>query len=185
MDEEVAKFEETILFFADAYNHHGLGSGDIFGSIGPLSDSVSVLSPDETTPELISADSTSSSGVSSRDPSISSPRFRSPSFSYRLRQMLGIAARLRNAQEEEDDSSLVMKRDDVQDAEGIAALPTIVPTEKVRDDFLEAWQIEAARVDRSVRILPGVKKLMDSIPDGRYAVATSGAKTYGETSRFL
>ena len=182
MDEEVAKFEETILFFADAYNHHGLGSGDIFGSIGPLSDSVSVLSPDETTPELISADSTSSSGVSSRDPS---PRIRSPSFSYRLRQMLGIAARLRNAQEEEDDSSLVMKRDDVQDAEGIAALPTIVPTEKVRDDFLEAWQIEAARVDRSVRILPGVKKLMDSIPDGRYAVATSGAKTYGETSRFL
>ena len=44
---------------------------------------------------------------------------------------------------------------------------------------LEAWQIEAASVDRSVRILPGVRKMIDSIPEGRYAVATSGAKTYG------
>ena len=47
----------------------------------------------------------------------------------------------------------------------------------------EAWQIEACAVDRSVRILPGVKKLMDSLPEGRYAVATSGAKTYGESIR--
>ena len=46
--------------------------------------------------------------------------------------------------------------------------------------MFEAWQVEAAAVDRSVRILPGVKKLMDSIPEGRYAVATSGAKTYGK-----
>ena len=46
--------------------------------------------------------------------------------------------------------------------------------------LFEAWQVEAAAVDRSVRILPGVKKLMDSIPEGRYAVATSGARTYGK-----
>ncbi|KAH9458678.1 hypothetical protein MJO28_005764 [Puccinia striiformis f. sp. tritici] len=32
--------------------------------------------------------------------------------------------------------------------------------------------------DKSVRILPGVRKLIDSLPEGRYAVATSGAKTY-------
>lgn len=32
--------------------------------------------------------------------------------------------------------------------------------------------------DKSVRILPGVRALIDSLPDGRYAVATSGAKTY-------
>ena len=97
--------------------------------------------------------------------------------------MLATAARLRNAQEKEDELSPVMKLDDVQDAEGIAALPIIVPAEKVRDDILEAWQIEAAQVDRSVRILPGVKKLIDSIPNGRCAVATSGAKTYGEKSQ--
>lgn len=49
--------------------------------------------------------------------------------------------------------------------------------------LIDAWRIEAAGVDRSIRILPGVKKMMDSIPTGRYAVATSGAKTYGMLSK--
>jgi hypothetical protein len=40
-------------------------------------------------------------------------------------------------------------------------------------------ELEAAEVDLAVRILPGVKALLESIPEGRYAVATSGAKTYG------
>ena len=43
---------------------------------------------------------------------------------------------------------------------------------------LEAWQIEASAVDCSVRILPGVRKMID-LPTGWYAVATSGAKSYG------
>jgi len=34
-------------------------------------------------------------------------------------------------------------------------------------------------VDRAVRVLPGVKALLASSPEGRYAVATSGVKTYG------
>jgi hypothetical protein len=50
-------------------------------------------------------------------------------------------------------------------------------------DGSNEWEIElelgAAEVDRAVRILPGVKALLESIPEGRYAVATSGAKTYG------
>jgi len=43
------------------------------------------------------------------------------------------------------------------------------------------WELEidAAEVDRAVRILPGVQALLESIPEGRYAVATSGAKIYG------
>jgi hypothetical protein len=41
------------------------------------------------------------------------------------------------------------------------------------------WELEAAGFDRAVRVLPGVKALLASIPEGRYAVATSGAKTYG------
>lgn len=40
-------------------------------------------------------------------------------------------------------------------------------------------ELELAEVDRAVRILPGVKALLESIPEGRYAIATSGAKTYG------
>ena len=34
-------------------------------------------------------------------------------------------------------------------------------------------------MNRTVRVLPGVEALLASIPEGRYAVATSGAKTYG------
>jgi hypothetical protein len=51
---------------------------------------------------------------------------------------------------------------------------------KINDEGLEAWQLEAASVDRSIQILPGMKRIIDSIPAGRYAVATSGAKTYGK-----
>ena len=49
------------------------------------------------------------------------------------------------------------------------------------EDISNKWELEleAVRVDRAVRILPGVKALIESIPEGRYAVATSGAKTYG------
>ncbi|WWC73220.1 uncharacterized protein I206_107186 [Kwoniella pini CBS 10737] len=33
-------------------------------------------------------------------------------------------------------------------------------------------------IDMSVKILPGVRKMINSLPEGKYAVATSGAKTY-------
>ena len=58
---------------------------------------------------------------------------------------------------------------------GLAALGN------AREDRSNEWEfdLEAAEVDRAVRILPGVKALLESIPEGRYAVATSGAKTYG------
>ena len=48
-----------------------------------------------------------------------------------------------------------------------------------RKKELEEWQLEAASVDRAIQILPGVKRLIDSIPVGRYAVATSGTKIFG------
>lgn len=178
MDEEVSKFEETILFFADAYNHHGPGSRGNSG-ISPLTDFVSVPGSDETTPELTPLGSTSTSGASSRD-SIVSHRVRSPFFPYRLRQILSTLASLRKSHDEGNSPPIII-RDNLQDSGEITALPVAVPIEKVCGDMFEAWQIEATKVDRSVRILPGVKKLMDSIPEGRCAVATSGAKTYGET----
>lgn len=33
-------------------------------------------------------------------------------------------------------------------------------------------------LDMSVRILPGVRSLINSLPQDKYAIATSGAKTY-------
>ena len=43
-----------------------------------------------------------------------------------------------------------------------------------RDESEEAEEL----IDMSVRILPGVRNLIDSLPADKYAVATSGAKTY-------
>jgi len=46
-------------------------------------------------------------------------------------------------------------------------------------DRWNEWELEAAEVDRAVHILPGVKTLLESILEDHYAVAMSGAKTYG------
>lgn len=44
---------------------------------------------------------------------------------------------------------------------------------------LDALEIDTSDLtDRSVKILPGVRRMIDAIPEGRYAVATSGATTY-------
>jgi HAD superfamily hydrolase (TIGR01509 family) len=45
------------------------------------------------------------------------------------------------------------------------------------EDPLEEQFMEDV-VDMAVRILPGVKDLINSLPEGKYAVATSGARTY-------
>lgn len=90
--------------------------------------------------------------------------------------MLSIAARLRLHSEipEEvfEDDEDVIRIGSNEEFDG----------KQVKRDVLEAWQTEAASVDRSVRILPGVRRMIDSLPEGRYAVATSGAKTYGKFS---
>lgn len=50
----------------------------------------------------------------------------------------------------------------------------------IADDspFEEELEDLEKEVDMAVRILPGVRALIDSLPKGKYAVATSGAKTY-------
>lgn len=167
MDVEVQAFEESILFFADAFTKHGPGSNS-----NTPSSAGSRMSPDEGTPALTppTADSASSSSPSTRS-SISegsqaeaSPR--RPSFVTRLSTRLALL----NDMENGTLPTLSARDEDSADEDWQSAL--------AMKHLFEAWQIEACAVDRSVRILPGVKKLMDSIPAGRYAVATSGAKTY-------
>lgn len=168
MDVEVQAFEESILFFADAFTKHGPGSNS-----NTPSSAGSRMSPDEGTPALTppTADSASSSSPSTRS-SISegsqaeaSPR--RPSFVTRLSTRLALL----NDMENGTLPTLSVRQEDYAEEDWQSAL--------AMKHLFEAWQIEACAVDRSVRILPGVKKLMDSIPAGRYAVATSGAKTYG------
>ncbi|GAA5850870.1 hypothetical protein JCM8547_009115 [Rhodosporidiobolus lusitaniae] len=45
-------------------------------------------------------------------------------------------------------------------------------------DLSEYTEEEIGCANKSVRILPGVRRIIDTLPNGRWAVATSGAKTY-------
>lgn len=45
-------------------------------------------------------------------------------------------------------------------------------------DLSDYTEEEIGCQNKSVRILPGVRRLIDSLPKGQFAVATSGAKTY-------
>jgi HAD superfamily hydrolase (TIGR01509 family) len=157
MDDEVTSFEESILFFADAYNTHGPGS--LLNS--PVSSGAA-------TPSLTPAASTSSSLASSRSNSfVGIQETRRPSFGTRLSRMLRMSA------VPEVDSAVF--EDPIMEQVHESILGDDL---QVKKHELAAWQVEASAVDRSVQILPGVKRMIESVPNGRYAVATSGAKTY-------
>ncbi|KAJ4482434.1 HAD-like domain-containing protein [Lentinula aciculospora] len=167
MDSEVQDFEESILFFADAYKIHGPGSRL---SSPPADNSESALDSEVDTPSLTPG----SSAPSSRASSFAFESSRRPSFARRLNNALMMSAVpeaevVDQYHAEFEDPSMEEDHFDMVESQWI---------HKSKIHQLEAWQIEAAAVDRSVRILPGVKKMIDSIPAGRYAVATSGAKTY-------
>ena len=137
MDDAVAEFEETILYYADAFHRRSaslsISSGSSSGMSSPYG-------------------SRGSSDASSRASSLDLER---PPFLTRLSRAMV--------------------------AHAMASSP-LADREEEEEDIRHAWQIEAESVDRSVRILPGIRKLLDSIPEGRYAVATSGAKNYGTSS---
>ena len=173
MDAEVQAFEKSILFFADAYARHGPGSRASSSAPTPP-----LATPSSSDDESSASSTSSLSSASSRAPSFgarvrtTSGRSRRPSFARRLSNRLRVVA----AGESALDSAID------EESEGEDASAKDIPIAAAVELQLKAWQVEAAAVDRSVRILPGVKRLMGSIPDGRYAVATSGAKTYGKST---
>ena len=171
MDNEVTKFEESILFFADAHKLHGPGSKFRDQSSArpqtPIVQTPPIVSPTDsgiTTPSLTRGPSPPLSIVSSDD----SKRF---SFGHRLLNLLNFSfsgdIHIQELSHFDNDFARESNIDSVE-------------KNNLIDEGLEAWQLEAASVDRAIQILPGVKKIIDSIPAGRYAVATSGAKTYGK-----
>ncbi|KAF8965889.1 HAD-like domain-containing protein [Flammula alnicola] len=166
IEAEVERFENTILYYADAHRLHR-DSIPLTPEHVEHRDShhaISYASSSDTTPDFTPGPT----GPSSRHLSTVDSHVRRPSFGNRLLNMLSLAARLRAYEETfKDAEDEDMIRDGNPDVEG-----------KPQQCVLEAWQLEAASVDRAVRILPGVRRILDSIPAGRYAVATSGAKTY-------
>lgn len=170
MEDAVQDFEESILFFADAYNLHGPGSQPELLSNSPFDVRTPTDSSGYATPDLTPG----SSAPSSRASSFAAAGARRPSFASRLNSMLTMTAVPEASiygQAPQFDSP-IMEEDQ-------GDMVTFEANKAKREMHrLQAWQIEAAGVDRSVRILPGVKRMMQSIPQGKYAVATSGAKTY-------
>ncbi|KAJ7642445.1 HAD-like domain-containing protein [Mycena polygramma] len=170
MDDAVTDFEETILYYADAYNLHGPGSRQNSRhnsfSNSPLD---SPFSSGSATPAL----STGGSAASSRAGSM--VQSRRPSFATRLFSRLSMSAVPEHVAMADGDS--VVFEDPIMEESHESILGETREDKIARHQF-QAWQLEAQSVDRAVRILPGVKRVMDSIPTGRYAVATSGAKTY-------
>ncbi|KAI0675186.1 HAD-like domain-containing protein [Trametes maxima] len=160
MEREVQAFEESILFFADAHAKHG-------PACHPPKQSSSPVYSDVTTPALTPGSSNPGSEASSRAGSFVGTLVSALS-NPAIREADIIALENPVVDDDSDSDSEVQKS-------GTAAK---LDAHVQQEHLLEAWQIEAAAVDRSVRILPGVKRVMDSIPEGRYAVATSGARTY-------
>ena len=164
MDDEVTAFEESILYFADAYNKHGPGSQP-----------ATPIDSGATTPALTPTSSAPSSRAASRASSFvggiaNLTSIRRPSFLSRLSGLLTMSAVQEGEEATFDDPIMEEQHQEMVERES-----------KLNKHQLQAWQLEAAAIDRSVRILPGVKKMISSIPEGHYAVATSGAKTYGES----
>jgi phosphoglycolate phosphatase-like HAD superfamily hydrolase len=168
MDNEVTKFEESILFFADAHRLHGPGSKFMDQSSARPQTPIfqtPIVSPNGsgiTTPSLTRGPSPPLSIISSND----SKRF---SFGHRLLNLLNFSVF----------GDIHIQEIGHFDNDDFVRESNIDSVVKNNDEGLEAWQLEAASVDRAIQILPGVKRIIDSIPAGRYAVATSGAKTYG------
>ncbi|KAH8106693.1 HAD-like protein [Phellopilus nigrolimitatus] len=167
MDAAVEAFEQSILDFADSYQKRAVRrrrSGESSAGFSAHAGSDS----GESTPAL------SDTSVSSRSDSFSTPSLPSssssnystttgalrPSFATRLSDML--ASALPEGSPVPDESAEDKHADE----------------KRTDTDIEAAWETEEDAVDRSIHILPGVKDMIDCIPDGRYAVATSGAKTY-------
>ncbi|KAF8182346.1 HAD-like protein [Pholiota molesta] len=147
IEAEVERFENTILYYA-MLPHHGGSTpasnedADRVHPIYPISEESSTANSSDATPELTpgpTAPSSRRSSTSRRSSAVG----RRPSFDTRRRSF-----------EDDEDVIRVGSNDEFEKANSNQARPP------------RAWQTEAASVDRSVRILPGVRKMIDSLPEG-------------------
>lgn len=132
MDDEVQAFEESILYFADAYNKHGPGSQP-----GTPIDSGAA------TPALTPSSSTPNSRASSRAPSFVGSlaqltAFRRPSFLHRVSSLLTMT----NQTIPEGDAATF--EDTIAEEQEEGGVNPNWRDELVKKHQLQAWQIEAA-----------------------------------------
>jgi len=76
------------------------------------------------------------------------------------------------------DDPVVFHHDIPEDGPMITLPVDLDRKECLAHDVSIALEADADAVDRSIRVLPGVHRIINSIPKDRYAIATSGARTY-------
>ncbi|KIJ54317.1 hypothetical protein M422DRAFT_153617 [Sphaerobolus stellatus SS14] len=175
MEAEVEAFERTILAYADAYNYRRTRP-----KILPVDSPLSVYA----SPSSVDTDESSSPPSLSLTPDSSLPPSRSSSTSefmrvpfMRGRTYLEALTSLEAAPGVVTDGSVVLNPDLMRE-EPMIQVPADVGKDMLAHDVSIALEADADAVDRSIRVLPGVHRVINSIPEGRYAVATSGARTY-------
>ncbi|KAH8112539.1 HAD-like protein [Phellopilus nigrolimitatus] len=166
MDAAVEAFEQSILDFADSFEKRTARRRSSGESSAGFSAHAG-LDSGESTPALSDTSSSSHSGSFST-PSLPSSSSSNDSTSGALR--LSFATRL--------SVMLASARPEGSPVFDESAEDKHVDEKRTDTDIEAAWETEADVVDCSIRILPGVKDMIECIPNGRYAVATSGAKTY-------
>jgi hypothetical protein len=172
MDDEVTKFEESVLFFANAHRLHGPGSKFGLKTLIDQTPIEKLNSTGTTTPFLTPGPATPFS--------ISSNGSKRSSFGHMVPNPLDSPL---SSGDHIQIQEFTHYGETIQDNDFLRESEIHDVANNVKD--LEAWQLEAASVDRSVQILPGVKRLIDSIPAGRYAVATSGTKAFGNSTYLI
>jgi hypothetical protein len=190
MPAEVEAFERTILAYADAYNNRrtrprisSMGEGATSpqsstgdstppsdSSASPALDPSAVFTPADTPPSL-TPDSSNPSSRRSSETKFGKPFVQAMTAIQPLVDKASIASE---------------PLEDTINSEGLdkESLPSEDLKSTLASDVAVALEVEEEAEDRSIRVLPGVHRIIDSIPDGRYAVATSGAKTYGACPLF-
>ncbi len=151
INEEVQSFERSILAFADEYSLKMAKKNAVQAEIGSEYTASSNNSSRRGSGQD-SITSTTASDDSRRSSLFDVEKPLSVSTAYATAQMM-------NTTEEELEA-------------GMNKL------ELIKAELEQVKEAEETLVDKSVRILPGVRKMIDSLPEGRYAVATSGATTY-------
>ncbi|KEI37701.1 uncharacterized protein L969DRAFT_89669 [Mixia osmundae IAM 14324] len=164
MDPHVEEFEQKILTHADQYHNE-------------------VRSRRQSAAESIRSSRSNSRKNSSI--SLSKPPSRKGSFASELTKRMQFT-RLTEAKPVNDSSNASPIERTDSPANGSKDATSAVLDENPFDDDdddeeidIDALDVDVSDlIDRSCKILPGVKRLIDGLPADRYAVATSGAKTY-------
>jgi len=173
MDPHVQEFEEKILASADEYQN------EVRSRRQSMAEEIRRSRSNSRRASQAASRRDSVVGSASGTPPQGStnPASRKSSFAAEVAKRLAFSGLTKSTPINADkDSGNGSSPQETTSPQGIDENPFDESDEEIDPDTLDVDTSDL--VDRSVKILPGVRRMIDSIPEGRYAVATSGASTY-------